>query len=610
MIRRGQQVQACKLERSRDDGKNTSSQSTRIRSEDVLNDGGWLFKVGFSDSSTIRRYFWISDDSRELRWGVSRQDPRYLRVILRDVVGMTFGPLTTAFSKVFDSGEHPPPWCCFSLIFVGRTLDLYSPVDNADSWFLHIQRITGSVCEQALPALSRSDVLRRKVFMKIVAKAGRLGRSLGEHFRITLSDCFHQRQMSVIKPVKSIRIKSELSSLRSQLEEFRESVVFVREQHWDVLRTSFAQLVDTMTRTPIAPDDTTLLNELETERSERKRLHNELMDLRGNIRVFTRVRPLLKTDTDHSEDASVTVLGSDRLSVYNGNDARTRNFEFDQVFSPLSTQEDIFTQVESFITSFLDGFNVCLFAYGVTNSGKTFTMEGTPSMPGMTYRSISKIFTSLPSTCSISLSAVQIYNESLSDLLAPSSSVLEMRGDAFAIQGLTSLAVRSAEEAIALIQHAAVKRCTNSTKLNEISSRSHFVVTLTLHAGKRVISKLNLIDLAGSENVNRSGAAGKVLKEAQSINKSLSALGDVVHALLEKAAHVPFRNSKLTMLLKDSLQGSSKVLMIVQVSPCQSDIGETLNSLQFGARVRTVELGKAKRNPVPSLREISSPPRE
>jgi len=137
--------------------------------------------------------------------------------------------------------------------------------------------------------------------------------------------------------------------------------------------------------------------------------------------------------------------------------------------------------------------------------------------------------------------------------------------------------------------------------MNEESSRSHSIVQVkTVNVNKQdkkeYTGKINLVDLAGSENVNKSGVTGQGMKEAQNINKSLSALGDVISALVAKGGHIPYRNSKLTMMLKDSLGGDSKTLMIVQNSPAQCNVTETLSSLNFASRARNVELGKAKKN--------------
>merc|ERR1712050_749888 len=156
------------------------------------------------------------------------------------------------------------------------------------------------------------------------------------------------------------------------------------------------------------------------------------------------------------------------------------------------------------------------------------------------------------------------------------------------------------EEVLKLIDVAQKNRSTSCTDMNEQSSRSHSIVQVkTVATGKdkrSYVGKINLIDLAGSENVNKSGVSGQGMREAQNINKSLSALGDVIGALVAKNPHVPYRNSKHTMMLKDSLGGDSKTLMIVQSSPAQINVTETLSSLNFASRARNVELGKAKKN--------------
>merc|ERR1711972_860591 len=164
----------------------------------------------------------------------------------------------------------------------------------------------------------------------------------------------------------------------------------------------------------------------------------------------------------------------------------------------------------------------------------------------------------------------------------------------------TELKVATVEEVINCITKASSNRAVSSTDMNEQSSRSHSIVTVqtkcALLGGDTYIGKIHLIDLAGSENTNKSGVTGQGMKEAQNINKSLSALGDVIQSLVAKNPHTPYRNSKLTMMLKDSLGGDSKTLMIVCTSPAQFNVTETMSSLNFASRARNVELGKAKRN--------------
>merc|ERR1712014_386405 len=168
------------------------------------------------------------------------------------------------------------------------------------------------------------------------------------------------------------------------------------------------------------------------------------------------------------------------------------------------------------------------------------------------------------------------------------------------VPGLTELKVDNVEDVMKAISDASKNRATSTTDMNEQSSRSHSIVTVrtqcTVKGGDTYMGKVHLIDLAGSENTNKSGVTGQGMKEAQNINKSLSALGDVIQSLVAKNPHTPYRNSKLTMMLKDSLGGDSKTLMIVCSSPARSNVTETLSSLNFASRARNVELGQAKRN--------------
>nr|XP_018673165.1 kinesin-like protein KIFC3 [Ciona intestinalis] len=168
------------------------------------------------------------------------------------------------------------------------------------------------------------------------------------------------------------------------------------------------------------------------------------------------------------------------------------------------------------------------------------------------------------------------------------------------VQRLSIIPVTDLNAVNRLFEFGRSNRATASTNMNEHSSRSHAVLMVTVTGknkttGLETIGKLNLIDLAGSERVSKSGASGDRLKEAQNINRSLSALGDVIHSLRNKQSHVPFRNSKLTYLLQDSLSKDSKTLMVVQVSPVEKNVSETVCSLSFAQRVRLVELGQASK---------------
>uniref|UniRef100_A0A8W8KHE1 Kinesin-like protein n=1 Tax=Magallana gigas TaxID=29159 RepID=A0A8W8KHE1_MAGGI len=352
-----------------------------------------------------------------------------------------------------------------------------------------------------------------------------------------------------------------------------------------------------------------LVRRYHKEMQLRKKYHNELVELKGNIRVFCRVRPKIKEDgggvmgnivVDYDRD--------DNGLIYVNNKGRSQTFEMDLVFTPESTQQQVFDEVQSLVTSCVDGFNVCIFAYGQTGSGKTFTMEGNKDNPGINQRALAMLFKETEDrgqdwTYTITVSVMEIYNEMIRDLLSGDPSYkmeVKMKSDGgLHVPGLCSEEVKSVEDVNQVFALGQKNRATATTNMNEHSSRSHALLTVqVLGVNKttnvRTMGKLNLVDLAGSERVSKSGADGTRLKEAQNINKSLSCLGDVIHALRSKQSHVPYRNSKLTYLLQDSLGGDSKTLMIVQIAPVEKNLGESVCSLNFAQRVRTVRTGSGK----------------
>lgn len=351
------------------------------------------------------------------------------------------------------------------------------------------------------------------------------------------------------------------------------------------------------------------------EFNERRRLFNVVQELRGNIRVFCRVRPL----KSHNISAAVGFPddGVDENSrILLGN----KMFEFDQVFRPASSQQEVYDETAGVVQSVVDGYNVCVFAYGQTGSGKTYTMNGSTYDRGVNYRALESLFSiaaerkKSETDVRIVVSMLEIYNENLRDLILPDHLVdsqpkLEIRKDistnstnAVHVPNLTEIEVGTFDETWAVMEQGSLNRSKGRTDMNEHSSRSHLIVRVTVWCedsmnGERTRGVLHLVDLAGSERVSRSNASGDRLKEAQHINKSLSSLGDVFAALVKSnSAHVPYRNSKLTYLLQDSLGGDSKTLMFVNVSGDMSDESETLSSLQFAQRVAKVELGSARKH--------------
>ncbi|KAJ8247363.1 hypothetical protein GJAV_G00245540 [Gymnothorax javanicus] len=367
-----------------------------------------------------------------------------------------------------------------------------------------------------------------------------------------------------------------------------------------------------------------LLRKYKREMNLRKKCHNELVRLRGNIRVFCRVRPVSQEELAALDAKNmVTFDPDDDALLYLSNKGKVMSFELDKVFPPEASQEEVFQEVQSLIISCIDGFNVCIFAYGQTGSGKTYTMEGVPENPGINQRALKLLFSEVMEKAPdwefhITVSMVEIYNETLRNLLGdnPSEKLdIKMCPDGSGqlyVPGLTKFAVQSVEDINKVFELGHVNRATACTNLNEHSSRSHALLIVHVSGfnsstGHRTSGKLNLVDLAGSERIAKSGAEGSRLREAQCINKSLSSLGDVIHALRSKQAHVPFRNSRLTYLLQDSLSGDSKTLMMVQVSPMDINVSESVCSLKFAQRVRSVELGSASRKQAENSSTSSSP---
>jgi len=369
----------------------------------------------------------------------------------------------------------------------------------------------------------------------------------------------------------------------------------------------------------------------------RREMHNTIQELRGNIRVYVRTRPFLPGD-DGSEMSAID-LHPDGENLSIESKCKKHDFKFDRIFPPSAGQDSVFDEVSEFVQSALDGYHVCLFSYGQTGSGKTHTMQGSGNgaMRGIIPRAVEQILSQAKVMqqqkwkFTMTASFLEIYNEELKDLLVNMSdgtvakqqgistrnqnqnqiklSIRRERDGKSYVSGLRKIEIDTvdAEEGMQCLKNvmaaAARARSVASTKMNEVSSRSHSVFMLHLNGtneetGTVVEGALNLCDLAGSERLDRSGAGSDIkrLKETQSINKSLSCLGDVFTALANGASHVPFRNSKLTYLLQDCLSGDGKALMFVNLSPTLESSSESLCSLRFAQRVNQVELGKATKH--------------
>lgn len=378
----------------------------------------------------------------------------------------------------------------------------------------------------------------------------------------------------------------------------------------------------------------TLRSRLTSEMRTRRDLYNTLQELRGNIRVYARIRPRLAGDgnvviTAKGDSAGVTAAlaaGKTFKGGPNGEEeptvtiqaghARPQSYAFDAVFGPKATQADVFHDMEPLILSVLDGFKLCVFAYGQTGSGKTHTAfgGGTPETIGVCQRSLARLFEEMDKregwVYKVKVSILEIYCDSLRDLLRPAldPSVtgppppklevkLSNKGRPV-VAGLVEVGVNSVDQVMQILKVGLASRATGATNMNAASSRSHCLLTVTIDGrneglGLSVTSKVCFVDLAGSERVDRSGVTGQALKEATSINASLSMLAQVMMALQGDKGHIPYRNSKLTYVMQDFLAPGAKVLMFVNLAPSEESAGETKSSLKFAMGVRNVELGAA-----------------
>ena len=369
-----------------------------------------------------------------------------------------------------------------------------------------------------------------------------------------------------------------------------------------------------------------------------------------NLRVAIRVRPPLNRETQEGVPfRSIAIVSEDHKSIslaeYVGSEfseiERQRQwieepslfhlhrFTFDSIFDMDSLQEDVYNiSAKQAVQSVLEGYNSTIFCYGQTGTGKTYTMEGftydskNPNR-GIIQRTIQDIFNFIETTSDentkfiIRASFLQIYNENISDLLKSDKKNLQIREDkkkGIYVDLLSEWAVRTPLDLYALLRRGSNNRCTSTTYMNDVSSRSHAVFQITveqmseddLNLEKKdnnkmqiKIGKLNLVDLAGSERIRITGNQGKLLEESKKINKSLSCLGNVINALtsekkvklknIPKNNYIPYRDSKLTRLLQDSLGGNCKTTMIATISPSEDAFSESLSTLYFAQRAKKIK---------------------
>ncbi|KAI3472209.1 hypothetical protein Pfo_029697 [Paulownia fortunei] len=353
---------------------------------------------------------------------------------------------------------------------------------------------------------------------------------------------------------------------------------------------------------------------------ENRNLYNMVQDLKGNIRVYCRIRPALNPEVQNvidfvGKEGSLVVIDPKPLK-----DGK-KIFQFNRVFGPTATQDEVFRDTQPLVRSVMDGYNVCIFAYGQTGSGKTHTMYGPPGGSakelGISYLALNDLFGLSDqrkdiTKYEIQVQMVEIYNEQVRDLLAEDSGTRKYpftfthsmscvsNNNNLALPDATLHPVKSTVDVINLMKLSEVNRAVGSSAINIRSSRSHSILSVHVQgedaSGSILRSCLHLVDLAGSEQIEKSEVTGDGLREAPHINDSLACLVDVITALAQKNSHIPYRNSKLTLLLQNSLGGNAKTLMFAHVNPERDSFGETLSTLKFAQRVSTVELGAARGN--------------
>ncbi|XP_057492601.1 kinesin-like protein KIN-14E [Actinidia eriantha] len=391
-----------------------------------------------------------------------------------------------------------------------------------------------------------------------------------------------------LKDAEIANLQNNLNELE-ELREMKEDIDRKNEQTAALLKMQGAQLAE-------------LESLYKEEQVLRKSYFNTIEDMKGKIRVFCRLRPL--SEKEIAEKERHVLANLDEFTVEHQWRDDVKQHLYDRVFDGNTSQEDVFADTKYLVQSAVDGYNVCIFAYGQTGSGKTFTIYGSENNSGLTPRATSELFKILKRdsnkfSFSLKVYMVELYQDTLVDLLLPKYAKrlkLDIKKDSkgmVSVENATVVTITTYEELKSIIQRGSERRHTTGTLMNEESSRSHLILSIVIESTNLQTQsiakgKLSFVDLAGSERVKKSGSSGSQLKEAQSINKSLSALGDVISALSSGSQHIPYRNHKLTMLMSDSLGGNAKTLMFVNLSPAESNLDESYNSLTYASRVRSI----------------------
>ncbi|KAL0461424.1 UNVERIFIED_CONTAM: Kinesin-like protein KIN-14B [Sesamum latifolium] len=458
---------------------------------------------------------------------------------------------------------------------------------------------------------------RRSVEQRDDYRRASVAPSLGRRYSMSISSHSELSQHAV---------SSKLMRLKDKVKVVREDYLQLRQEAIDLQEYSSAKL-DRVTRyLGVLADKTRKLDQaaLETEArispllSEKRKLFNDLLTAKGNVKVFCRARPLFENEgpyiVEFPDDFTVRInTGDESLSN------PKKDFEFDRVYGPHFGQADLFADVQPFVQSAFDGYNVSVFAYGQTSSGKTHTMEGSSHDRGLYVRSFEELFdlsnsdATSTSRYSFSVSVFELYNEQIRDLLLESGNILPKVcvGSSDYVVELVQEKVENPIEFSKVLKAAFQNRGSDTLKFKV----SHLVVMVHIYyknviTGENIYSKLSLVDLAGSESINVEEEAGEHATEFLHVLKSLSALGDVLASLTSKKDSIPYENSVLTNVLADSLGGSSKTLMVVHICPNMQNMSETLASLNFSARARNAMLSLGNRDTIKKWKDIANDARK
>lgn len=397
-------------------------------------------------------------------------------------------------------------------------------------------------------------------------------RSLDQDLERSKADVLRERDLNNDLRAQIARLTEATTTLDTNVHRLESHIKFLESDN----KSQSHAFADLETRMQNAIRSAAEANaKLVKEETLRRKLHNQVQELKGNIRVFCRARPALPTDLvdatakinypDDDVDAKeIEVMGLEEKSSLGNITTKKNSFAFDRVFGPTSQNEEVFNEISQLVQSALDGYNVCIFCYGQTGSGKTFTMS---SKDGMIPRAVYQIYDTAKSltekgwTYHMEGSFIEVYNENLNDLLGKAEEIdkkkheikHDLQKGKTTITNIETVDLDSPGKVETILSRASSNRSVAATEANERSSRSHSVFILRLFGenaatGEKSEGTLNLVDLAGSERLGHSQATGERLKETQNINKSLSCLGDVIGALGQgkDGAHVPYRNSKVS----------------------------------------------------------------